>query len=591
MAKILLWNSLATRRRSAGDTFLDNGLGRLKAHLESRGHEVILEDWATDSFYSDLAVPLFARPLRALYKLLLSRQGGDLPPALTKLIGAGTVGLQEIQSFVQRRRMKSRLKHLAQRVAHQRISIVGIKLWYGEAFVFAKRLGGLLLEIAPETLIVAGGYHATLYEEDILRFGPFDIAVRGEGEYPLSEILSVLDRTAGRSKNEILEEIAALRIENTLWRNGGSIALAPKREVMFEQEAIPSYGEARGKVRIHVIVESVGCAWGKCNFCVHPHFYNRYTPRAINEIVNEMKAMVDEGIGMFRFAGSDTPPLFGARIGQAILDAGLKVIYGMGSRAVPNCSDPKIYQKTVENYQTMLWSGLRSVFIGGETGHDRVNREIMNKGITGEDLIATSLAIREAERRVGQKLDIALALIYPVPLAEGVTQDEVFDKNLELVSKFKPDSVMVTPPGPFKHSRWYNERERFGFELDESIIPSAMGYEYVLYKPPNMWPKLNVSLQGQNFTQVLNECLRFRKAVEEMNIPTDLSDEHFLMLRSAGFNDQDGALRFKKETLLDIVSCDYRRLTGISRKINTATRALAEASSEAFRTTEEKKFL
>jgi hypothetical protein len=522
--------------------------------------------------------------LRALYSLLLSRQGGDLPPALTKLIGAGTVGLQEIQSFVQRRRMKSRLRRLAGKVAQQGIPIVGIKLWYGEAFVFGKRFAALLLMIAPETLIVAGGYHATLYEDDVLRFGTFDVAVRGEGEYPLSEILSVLDRMPGKSKKEILEEIAAQRIENTLWRNGGNIVLAPKREVMFEQKAIPSYGKTPGKIRIHVIVESVGCAWGKCNFCVHPHFYNRYAPRPIEELVQEMKAMVNQGIGMFRLAGSDTPPIFGARIGQAMLDAGLKVIYGMGSRAVPNCSDPRIYRKTVEQYETMLQSGLRSVFMGGETGHDRINKEVMNKGITRDDLVATSRAIREAERRVGQKLDLVLALIYPVPLVEGVSREEVFQENLEFIAEFKPDSVIASPPGPFKHSQWFTERKKFGFELDESIVSSFMEYEYVVYKPPNMWPKLNIALQGQDFTQVLNECLRFRKAVDKMNIPTDLSDEHFLMLRSAGFNGLLGAQKFKEETLLDIVSCDYRRLTEISRKMNTVTRSLAKASAEAFGT-------
>ena len=585
MAKILFWNSLATRRRSAGDTFLDNGLGRLKAYLESRGHEVILEDWATDSFYSDLAVPLIARPLRALYKLLLSSERGEFPSALIKLLGAGTIPLQWLQSLVQRRRMKSRLRRLAFRIAQQKIPAVGIKLWYGEAFSFAKKLGGLLQVIAPEALIVAGGYHATLYEEDALRFGPFDIAVRGEGEYALSEILAVVNRMAGKPKREILEEIAAQCIEDTLWRNGGGIALAQKRVAIPEHKAIPFYGKVAGKVRIHVIVESVGCAWGRCNFCVHPHFYNRYAPRAIEELVREMKAMVDQGIGIFRLAGSDTPPVFGARIGQAILEAGLKVIYGMGSRAVANCSEPRIFQKTVEHYETMLRSGLRSVFMGGETGHDRINREVMNKGITREDLVATSLAIREAERRVGQKLDIALAFIYPVPLVEGVTQDEVFDKNLELIAEFKPDSVIASPPAPFKQSRWYSEKERFGFEIDESIIPIIMEYEYVVYKPPNMWPKLNIGLQGRSFVQVLNECLHFRKTVEKMNIPTDLSDEHFLMLRSAGFNGLEGAQRFKKETLLDIISCDYRQLTEISKKMNTATRKIAEASSNGLRTT------
>jgi hypothetical protein len=288
--------------------------------------------------------------------------------------------------------------------------------------------------------------------------------------------------------------------------------------------------------------------------------------------------MVDQGIGIFELAGSDTPPTFGAEIGQAILDAGLQVIYGMRSRAVSNCSHPTVYQRTVEQYETMLQSGLRSVFMGGETGHDLINQEVMNKGVSYKDLVSTARAIREAEGRAGQKLDLTLAFIFPVPLIEGVTQDEVLQKNLELITEFKPDSVIVTPPGPFKHSRWWNEKERFGFEVDESTIPSAMEYEYVLYKPPNLWPKLNLCLQGRNFLQLLNECLRFRKAVERMNIPTDLSDEHFLMLRFAGFNGRDGAQRFKKETLLDIVSCDYRQLTEISKKLNTATRRIAETS-------------
>jgi hypothetical protein len=131
-----------------------------------------------------------------------------------------------------------------------------------------------------------------------------------------------------------------------------------------------------------------------------------------------------------------------------------------------------IYQKTVEHYETMLQSGLRSVFMGGETGHNRINKEVMNKGITHEDLVATSLAIREAERCVGQRLDLVLALIYPAPLVEGITQDDVFQKNLELIAEFKPDSVIASPPGPLKHTRWYCEKERFGFELGESFHPA-----------------------------------------------------------------------------------------------------------------------
>jgi hypothetical protein len=40
------------------------------------------------------------------------------------------------------------------------------------------------------------------------------------------------------------------------------------------------------------------------------------------------------------------------------------------------------------------------------------------------------------------------------------------------------------------------------------------------------------------------------------------------MLRFGGFNGEQGAHRFRMETLLDIASCDYRQFTRISRNIN-----------------------
>lgn len=498
-----------------------------------------------------------------------------------KAVGAGTVALQEVQSFFQRRRLEARLQDLAWRVVEQGAPVVGIKLWYGEAFTWAKRFTAILGELAPEVLVVAGGYHATLYEEDVLRHGPFDLAVRGEGEYALTEILATVDALAGRPKAEVIQTLAARRLENLIWRDGPRVELAPKRTPTLQGKAVPRYGDAPGKVRIHVMLESLGCPWGQCHFCVHPHFYPTYAQRAADEVVAELRAMAAQGVGIFRFAGSDTPPVFGARIAQDILDAGLDVRYGMGSRAVRNRDDPEVYARTVGHYELMIRAGLRAVFIGGETGHDRVNAETMNKGVTRAELIATARAIRDAEKRAGAKVDEGLAMIYPAPLPAGVTDQEVFDANLELLREFAPDAVMVTPPGPFKHSRWHTEKERFGFAFDEGIIASAMEYEYVRYKPPHLWPTLDVDLQGRNFVELLEECGRFRKAVEALAIPTDLSDEHFLMLRAARYQGKTGAEAFKRETLLDIVSCDYRQLTAASAKVNAESRRLAARSTRA----------
>lgn len=578
MARILLWNSLTTRRRSASDTFLDNGLGVLSAHLEDHGHRVWLEDWATDDFYASLAAPFLARPLRGLYGQLLARRAGPGPSPLLKAAGAAALGLQGVQARLQARRLDARLRDLAWRVVEEGVPVVGLKLWYGEAFGWARRLAELLREIAPQVLTVAGGYHATLYEEDVLRHAPFDLAVRGEGEFALTKVLDLVDRFSSRPKAELLAEIASHHFENALWRSASGVAKGRKRPVRLTRKASPRYGASPGKVRIHVMVESLGCPWGECHFCVHPHFYKKYEPRDVAEVVEEMEAMARQGIGIFRFAGSDTPPAFGARIGQAVLDAGLEVVYGMGSRAVKNCGNPKIFERTAAHYETMIRSGLRAVFMGGETGHDRINAEVMNKGVTRADLVATARAVRQAQGRAGHEIDLILALIYPVPLVEGVTQEEVFRANRELLEELRPDSVMVTPPGPFKHSRWHAEKDRFGFEFDEGFVRSAMEYEYVLYKPPTLWPRLELSLQGRSFVELLEECGRLRREAEALGIPTDLSDEHFLMLRAAGYRGREGAETFKRETLLDIVSCDYRTLGSIAARINAESRRLAAAS-------------
>ncbi|MDF1552124.1 MAG: cobalamin-dependent protein [Deferrisomatales bacterium] len=576
MATILLWNSLTTRRRSASDTFLDNGLGVLQAHLQQHGHRVQVEDWATDPFFASLAVPAIARPLRRLYGHLLGRAPGSSANAWHKVCGATALGLQWLQDRIQQARLRRRLRDLAWRVAEEGIPVVGIKLWYGEAFTWAKYLARCLRDVAPDTLIVVGGYHATLYEEDILRDTPFDLAIRGEGEYALCKVLDLADEWAGRGNQSLLRAIADKRFENAVWREGDEIRKGRKRPVRISQKAIPTYGAAPGKVRIHVMLESLGCSWGKCSFCVHPHFYNKYVQRAVDDVVTEMQALVDQDIGIFRFAGSDTPPVFGAKIAQGILDAGLNVMYGMGSRAVQGCAHAAAFDRTVGQYETLLRSGLRSVFIGGETGHDVINKTVMNKGVTRADLVATARAIRQAEANTGLKLDLILALIYPVPLVDGVEQQDVFDANVALLREFRPDSVMVTPPGPFKHSEWFSAKDTYGFTLNDDFVRSAMEYEYVLYKPPSMWPELKIGLQGTSFVELLEECGRFRKAVEAMGIPTDLSDEHFLMLRAAGYRGREGAEEFKRETLLDIISCDYATLRGITARINKYTSQVAD---------------
>lgn len=470
MGKIWFWNSMAKRRRSISDTFEENGLGIIESYLKQKGHEVRIIDWATSNGYNALSPLLSVKINKFIYKILFSLDKKNT--ISQKVLSEISLINQSILEQQQNNRMRNRLSRLAKEVGDQKLTMFGIKLWYGEAFGWAKYLAAQIKKFSPQTLIIVGGYHASLYEEDILKDNEFDLAIIGEGEYILNKLLFMTPKEWDKAKflDQLVKRAERDKLPGIVYRNNGGIKKSSTRphkneKLIDENKAIPNYAKNNGKVKAHILLESVGCPWNQCNFCVHDKFCTSYEQRKIDNIIKEIKSMLAQEIGLFRFAGSDTPPNFARKIAEAILDNGLHVEYTMGSRAIRGSKNKKTYSRLVECYTIMLQSGLKSIFMGGETGNDVINEKVMNKGLKAEDLIYTIKAIREAEQKSGKKLNLTLALIYPTPLVDGVSTEDVFQDNLKLLRTAKPNSVMVTPPGPFKHTRWYEEKEKFGFEL------------------------------------------------------------------------------------------------------------------------------
>lgn len=572
---IVLWNSIAKRRRSISDTFYDNGLATIKGYLEEKSKSIEIIDWARDDFFSLLSPPALTKCLRSIYSRILSTEN----KLTRKTLGLTSMLLQDILSALQEKRLKKHLRKLARELKNKNVRIFGVKIWYGEAFKNAKYLVGEIKKIAPQVITIAGGYHVSLYEEHLLENSNFDLAVACEGEFAIDEILNVACVYKDNwNKEKILDEIIKQaeegKIENLLYRKAGKIYKTARRQItVHSSKSIPRYSLSENKVSIHVMVESLGCDWGHCNFCVHPQFYPHYSLRDPEEITREIEEMLKNGIRIFRFAGSDTPPSFGAKIAQKIKEKNLKIIFGMGSRPIKGAKNQ--FDNLVGSYTALIESGLRAVFMGGESGNNFINREVMNKGVEFEDIVYTIKALREAQKKTGEQAYLSLALIYPMPLLGKVTLSEVKEDNIRLLREAVPDSVMITPPGPFLHTKWYEERDKFGFTVDPEIIKQAMEYEYVLYKPPDFWPHLGISLEGKPFKKLLDQCNELRMLVEKtLQIPTDISDEHFLMFYSAGIRSKEDILNAKKETMLDIISCNYNTIRNISSKVNEFSRAL-----------------
>ena len=204
---IVLFNAIAKRRRSPSDTFLENGLGMLKTYIEKQGYTVDVVDWARNDFWMRLTPPLLARLNRFLACKLFTYRGHEKTweKALSNLIIPFFLLSQKITSAYQHMTLKRHLRNFVKTLRHSGCRILGIKTWYGDAYVTATTLASLVKSMAPEILVIAGGPHASIYREAILEDEYFDIAVIGEGEKTLEGIISLSKRF--ESKYQLMKKM------------------------------------------------------------------------------------------------------------------------------------------------------------------------------------------------------------------------------------------------------------------------------------------------------------------------------------------------------------------------------------------------
>ena len=427
----------------------------------------------------------------------------------------------------------------------------------------------------------------TLYEADFLKNSVYDLGIVTEGEIPLKIIMDLVDKNIDiwnkeKVLGQINEKIKSKELKNLVYRDKNEIRVSERYIPEIKDKSLPKYTEndINKKLRIHVILDSFGCPWGKCNFCVHSHFHKGYCQRPVKEIIREIEYMLKQGIGFFRFSGSETPTILGSKIAKEILKKKLKLKYSIGLRAVENISkNKKIFEQTKKDFELMLKSGLIAIFMGGETANDLINKNIMNKGVKKNDIIYTIKAFREAQKKTKILAYASIALIYPTPTLKNIELKDIFEENLALIEEICPDSVIISPATPFKNTNWFNNKADFDFNIPQDFISRFMKYEYVLYKPPMFWPSLGeISLRDLSFKDAIEECERLRKAVEEKGIPTDLTDELFLMIDASGYFGKEGLMKFKKETSIDLISSSYKNLEKITELTNRSSIELARSN-------------
>lgn len=222
--------------------------------------------------------------------------------------------------------------------------------------IHARELIDLLKQDNSKAKTIIGGVHASAQPNHVLQFA--DYAVQGEGEMPLVKIL------LGNAKPGIVSMPFISKVDNLPY---------PDRHFVKQERNI-AITEKNDKERIGAIFSSRGCPF-RCGFCSSHEVWGRkarlHSPK---RVVDEMEHLVNDWrIDFIKFS-DDTFTLDEGRVWDICAELEkrhVKVPWGCNIRA--GTSDKLL--------KRMKDSNCREVWIGAETGSDRILKE-MRKGIT-----------------------------------------------------------------------------------------------------------------------------------------------------------------------------------------------------------------
>ncbi len=187
---------------------------------------------------------------------------------------------------------------IASRVAKYNADVIGIACQFSRQNQIYHDLLRLVKAVKPETITIAGGAHATVCPEEMLKNEACDYVLCGEAEQSLRDLLERLTREEGLSE-----------VDGLGWKSGGELHLNPKTgwveqldDIAFpayhimkleRYYGLPASHGMRHRERFSPVVTSRGCP-ARCTFCsAHRVWGRKYRVRSVGNVIEEMRLLRD----------------------------------------------------------------------------------------------------------------------------------------------------------------------------------------------------------------------------------------------------------------------------------------------------------
>lgn len=323
----------------------------------------------------------------------------------------------------------------------------------------------------PRALIVAGNTVASSVTETLLGRTEVDVAVLGEGDETIVDILRTMEKEGD------LEDVPGicLRKDGRIRRTS---ARPPIRDIsilpfidfsLFDAELYITNASTyvsdplpvpREEVRLLPVNTARGCV-ARCTFCYHVFDGMPYRFRSVENIVTEVRQLVDRyAINYVGF--SDELTFFSKKRALEFSEAIIRS--GLGFYWVINCrGDLFDREEDIEIIRKMKEAGCISVGYSLESSDPGILRA-MNKKITSDSFSRQTQLFHKA----GMPVVTSLVLGYPQETPETIRR--TFDCCIE--NRIYPSAGYLLPqPG----SKMYDYAREHGFIRDEEEYLLLMG--------------------------------------------------------------------------------------------------------------------
>lgn len=360
----------------------------------------------------------------------------------------------------------------------------------------------------PEVKIIVGGIHPTFFPEQTASNPYIDFVIINEGEEPFLELLKAIEGNGLFSgiRNLVWKNERGLVVINESRNNFTDMNLLPMPawDLIEVERYIKRLSRNPGE-RVVDFYTSKGCPF-PCSFCYNLNFNKRkWRARSAERAVEELEFLYNTyGVNYFIIHDDNFVIDKGRalRFAELIIKKRLKLKYSIDARA--DYFDRVFFAKLKE-------SGLCEIRVGCESGSNRVLKNIIQKGITVEQIIKAVGIAKELDLKLilsfvigwptetieerQQTIDLIIkiqkihpkAAIYPLWIYIPYPGTTLFDKAVEL--GFRPPKSLEEW-GNYSWGKAYvpwlaNQKE---YEMIHDLSPFAW-YNKTIFSLPNKSPK------------------------------------------------------------------------------------------------------